>query len=88
MNYLVMISFALLLMTVWSVRNPYIKKNYQYTCVYDCLVDEHCNNLCTEDGAKSGSGKWTTQHGNACWCIELPDNVSIPITVQNKCHHR
>nr|AIX87639.1 sodium channel blocker AbNaTx18 [Androctonus bicolor] len=83
MNYLVVISFALLLMTgVESVRDAYIAQNYN--CVYHCARDVYCNELCTKNGATSGYCQWFGSHGNACWCKDLPDKV--PIKVQGKCH--
>nr|Q9N682.1 RecName: Full=Neurotoxin BmK-M11; Short=BmK11; Short=Bmk M11; Short=BmkM11; AltName: Full=Alpha-neurotoxin TX14; Short=BmalphaTX14; AltName: Full=BmK M4'; AltName: Full=BmK-XI; Flags: Precursor [Mesobuthus martensii]AAF29462.1 toxin alphaTX14 [Mesobuthus martensii]AAF34872.1 neurotoxin BmK4' precursor [Mesobuthus martensii]AAK06897.1 alpha-neurotoxin TX14 [Mesobuthus martensii] len=83
MNYLVMISFALLLMTgVESVRDAYIAK--PENCVYHCATNEGCNKLCTDNGAESGYCQWGGKYGNACWCIKLPDDV--PIRVPGKCH--
>nr|Q9GQW3.1 RecName: Full=Toxin BmKaIT1; Short=BmKalphaIT1; AltName: Full=Alpha-neurotoxin IT01; AltName: Full=Alpha-neurotoxin TX12; AltName: Full=BmKalphaIT01; AltName: Full=BmKalphaTx12; Flags: Precursor [Mesobuthus martensii]AAG39640.1 putative mammalian neurotoxin TX12 [Mesobuthus martensii] len=85
MNYLVMISFAFLLMTgVESVRDAYIAQNYN--CVYHCARDAYCNELCTKNGAKSGSCPYLGEHKFACYCKDLPDNV--PIRVPGKCHRR
>nr|Q86SE1.1 RecName: Full=Toxin Aam1; AltName: Full=AamH1; AltName: Full=Alpha-neurotoxin 1; Flags: Precursor [Androctonus amoreuxi]CAD60539.1 alpha neurotoxin 1 [Androctonus amoreuxi] len=74
MNYLVMISLALLLMIgVESVRDGYIV--YPHNCVYHCIPS--CDGLCKENGATSGSCGYIIKVGIACWCKDLPENVPI-----------
>nr|P01480.3 RecName: Full=Alpha-mammal toxin Aah3; AltName: Full=AaH III; Short=AaHIII; AltName: Full=Neurotoxin 3; AltName: Full=Neurotoxin III; Flags: Precursor [Androctonus australis]AAA29948.1 neurotoxin AaH III [Androctonus australis] len=84
MNYLVMISLALLLMTgVESVRDGYIVDSKN--CVYHCVPP--CDGLCKKNGAKSGSCGFLIPSGLACWCVALPDNVPIK-DPSYKCHSR
>nr|P59854.1 RecName: Full=Alpha-like toxin BmK-M7; Short=BmKM7; Short=Bmk M7 [Mesobuthus martensii]1KV0_A Chain A, Alpha-like toxin BmK-M7 [Mesobuthus martensii]1KV0_B Chain B, Alpha-like toxin BmK-M7 [Mesobuthus martensii] len=64
------------------VRDGYIA--LPHNCAYGCLNNEYCNNLCTKDGAKIGYCNIVGKYGNACWCIQLPDNV--PIRVPGRCH--
>nr|P60258.1 RecName: Full=Toxin Boma6d; AltName: Full=Alpha-neurotoxin Bom alpha-6d [Buthus occitanus mardochei] len=70
------------------VRDAYIAQNYN--CVYHCGRDAYCNELCSKNGAKSrtrgGYCHWFGPHGDACWCIDLPNNV--PIKVEGKCHRK
>nr|Q9BLM3.1 RecName: Full=Toxin AahP985; AltName: Full=Neurotoxin pcD-985; Flags: Precursor [Androctonus australis]CAC37322.1 putative toxin [Androctonus australis] len=82
MNYLVMISLALLIAGVDSARDAYIAKNDN--CVYECFQDSYCNDLCTKNGAKSGTCDWIGTYGDACLCYALPDNV--PIKLSGECH--
>nr|P86404.2 RecName: Full=Sodium channel neurotoxin MeuNaTxalpha-4; Flags: Precursor [Mesobuthus eupeus]ABR21068.1 venom sodium channel toxin-6 [Mesobuthus eupeus] len=85
MNYLILISFALLVITgVESARDAYIAK--PHNCVYECFdaFSSYCNGVCTKNGAKSGYCQILGTYGNGCWCIVLPDNV--PIRIPGKCH--
>nr|P60259.1 RecName: Full=Toxin Boma6e; AltName: Full=Alpha-neurotoxin Bom alpha-6e [Buthus occitanus mardochei] len=66
------------------VRDAYIAQNYN--CVYACARDAYCNDLCTKNGARSGLFATFGPHGDACWCIALPNNV--PLKVQGKCHRK
>nr|P0DMH9.1 RecName: Full=Alpha-toxin BmalphaTx47; Flags: Precursor [Mesobuthus martensii] len=85
MNYLIVISFALLLMTgVQSGRDAYIADSEN--CTYTCALNPYCNDLCTKNGAKSGYCQWAGRYGNACWCIDLPDKV--PIRISGSCRGR
>nr|P09981.1 RecName: Full=Alpha-like toxin BeM9; AltName: Full=Neurotoxin M9 [Mesobuthus eupeus] len=65
-------------------RDAYIAK--PHNCVYECYNPKgsYCNDLCTENGAESGYCQILGKYGNACWCIQLPDNV--PIRIPGKCH--
>nr|P01479.3 RecName: Full=Neurotoxin-1''; AltName: Full=AaH I''; Short=AaHI''; AltName: Full=Neurotoxin I''; Contains: RecName: Full=Neurotoxin-1/1'; AltName: Full=AaH I/AaH I'; Short=AaHI/AaHI'; AltName: Full=Neurotoxin I/I'; Flags: Precursor [Androctonus australis]AAA29946.1 neurotoxin AaH I [Androctonus australis] len=81
MNYLVMISLALLLMIgVESKRDGYIV--YPNNCVYHCVPP--CDGLCKKNGGSSGSCSFLVPSGLACWCKDLPDNVPIKDT-SRKC---
>nr|Q56TT9.1 RecName: Full=Alpha-insect toxin BjaIT; AltName: Full=Bj-alpha-IT; Flags: Precursor [Hottentotta judaicus]AAT52203.1 insect selective alpha neurotoxin precursor [Hottentotta judaicus] len=85
MNYLVVICFALLLMTgVESGRDAYIADNLN--CAYTCGSNSYCNTECTKNGAVSGYCQWLGKYGNACWCINLPDKV--PIRIPGACRGR
>nr|Q86SD9.1 RecName: Full=Toxin Aam3; AltName: Full=AamH3; AltName: Full=Alpha-neurotoxin 3; Flags: Precursor [Androctonus amoreuxi]CAD60541.1 alpha naeorotoxin 3 [Androctonus amoreuxi] len=84
MNYLVMISLALLFMIgVESARDGYIAQ--PNNCVYHCIpLSPGCDKLCRENGATSGKCSFLAGSGLACWCVALPDNVPIKIIGQ-KC---
>nr|CBW45615.1 alpha neurotoxin precusor [Hottentotta judaicus] len=85
MNYLVVICFALLLMTVvGSGRDGYIADNLN--CAYSCVINSYCNTECTKNGAESGYCKFVGFIGNTCWCINLPDEV--PIRTSGACRGR
>nr|ACJ23097.1 putative alpha toxin Tx452 [Buthus occitanus israelis] len=79
MNYLVMISLALLLMTgVESVHDGYISQ--PENCVYHCFPGSSgCDTLCKEKGAKSGMCGYKFSFGTGCWCEGLPDKVRVKI---------
>nr|ACJ23089.1 putative alpha toxin Tx3 [Buthus occitanus israelis]ACJ23102.1 putative alpha toxin Tx263 [Buthus occitanus israelis] len=82
MNYLVMISLAVLLMTgVESARDAYIAQ--PHNCVYHCGTHQYCNDLCKKNGATKGECSYNISYGYGCWCENLPD--SVPIRIRGKC---
>nr|AIX87652.1 sodium channel blocker AbNaTx3 [Androctonus bicolor] len=87
MNYLVMISLALLLVIgVESGRDGYIVDSKN--CVYHCIpLSPGCNKLCKDNGAKSGSCGFLAPSGLACWCKDLPENVPTK-DPNDDCHKR
>nr|Q2YHM1.1 RecName: Full=Neurotoxin 8-related gene product 1/2/3; AltName: Full=Amm VIIIrgp1; AltName: Full=Amm VIIIrgp2; AltName: Full=Amm VIIIrgp3; Flags: Precursor [Androctonus mauritanicus mauritanicus]CAJ43745.1 neurotoxin VIII-related gene product 1 precursor [Androctonus mauritanicus mauritanicus] len=86
MNYLTMISLALLVMTgvESGVRDAYIADNKN--CIFTCYRDSYCKTECIKNGAETGYCIWIGEYGNACWCIKLPNKV--PIKVPGKCNGR
>nr|ACJ23090.1 putative alpha toxin Tx93 [Buthus occitanus israelis] len=86
MNYLVVISLALLLMTGVEQEHDYIAYIDDKNCAYTCAFNSYCNTECTKNGAESGYCQWAGRYGNACWCINLPDKV--PIRIPGACRGR
>nr|QNS31091.1 putative mammalian voltage-gated sodium channel toxin [Androctonus crassicauda] len=74
MNYLVMISLALLFMTgVESLKDGYIVDDVN--CTYFCGRNAYCNEECIKLKGESGYCQWASPYGNACYCYKLPDHV-------------
>nr|ACJ23092.1 putative alpha toxin Tx120 [Buthus occitanus israelis] len=86
MNYLIIISLALLLMTgaVSGARDGYLVDDKN--CAVTCALNKFCNTECIKNGAESGYCQWLGKYGNACWCIKLPNKV--PIKVPGTCKGR
>nr|1SNB_A Chain A, NEUROTOXIN BMK M8 [Mesobuthus martensii] len=56
-------------------RDAYIADSEN--CTYFCGSNPYCNDVCTENGAKSGYCQWAGRYGNACYCIDLPASERI-----------